>query len=708
MHFKRKQSSLAIGLAFAALWPALWPALGQAQVTTLPSIRVAPQESTPLQPNTAQERKRLDQVPGGTNLIVPKEQERQATLRDVLDYQPGIVVQEFFGGLDQPRLNIRGSGIQSNPVNRGVLLMQDGLPLNEADGSFVISLLELRNTGLVSVRRGANAINPGATTLGGELDFQSLTGTNREGIKIEGGSFGRFGINAAKGFQGERFDGRISFSHDKSDGYRHHSQSRRTNMQANFGARFDNGVENRTYLSYTDLKFDIPNVVSKAAMEDNPRGVLGDGNTMPDQMQNVYDRDPNRKTKQFRLANRTYWGTEALNHTVGVYWQTIDDTFTNPTTSSPTDGHTYGVQWQMAGTQGSLDYRFGLNWARTDMDRELHATRHGENFLKFGDYDLQAENRNAMLGLAWHFNPQWQVVADLKYSQAIRDAKERLSGNRLDQDWSYFSPKVGVIWAPNENQRWFANISRSNEAPTYWEIIGNNVPPAFGMGNNVPVSTRLNRLDMQKANTFEIGGNGTWGAGRDAVSWSLTLYRSEVRNELMEIADATGAVSEVINYRGKTRHQGIELGLGGSIHGLGDGALDYRLAYTYSDFRFRDGQYAGNRIAGVPEHLIGAELLYRLGGLRFGPNVRWVSEAYTDHANTDADYAKRDAYALWGFKVDYQHDKHWSAFIQADNIFDKTYASSHLIRAKYPATPGAPGFLPGTGRSFSAGLSYRF
>src|SRR5690606_25868279 len=128
-------------------------------------------------------------------------------LRDVLDYQPGIVVQEFFGGLDQPRLNIRGSGIQSNPVNRGVLLMQDGLPLNEADGSFVISLLELRNTGLVSVRRGANAINPGATTLGGELDFQSLPGTNREGIKIEGGSFGRFGINAAKGFQGERFDG---------------------------------------------------------------------------------------------------------------------------------------------------------------------------------------------------------------------------------------------------------------------------------------------------------------------------------------------------------------------------------------------------------------------------------------------------------------------------------------------------------------------
>ena len=705
MQFKRKQSCLALGLAFATVWPAI----GLAQIATLPAIQVAPQKGTPLQPSVAEQRRQLEQVPGGTNLIVPKEQERKATLRDMLDFQPGIVVQEFFGGLDQPRLNIRGSGLQSNPVNRGVLLMQDGLPLNEADGSFVIGVLELRNTELVSVRRGANAINPSATTLGGELDFQSLTGTEREGVRVEGGSFGRYGINASKGFQGDQLDGRISFSHDKSDGFRNHSKSKRSNLQASFGARFDNGVENRTYLSYTDLDFEIPNVVSKAAMERDPKGVLGDGNTQPDTMQNVYDRNPNRKTTQFRLANRTYWGTEALNHTVGVYWQTVDDTFTNPTTASPTDGNTYGAQWQMAGTQGRLDYRLGLSWARTDMNRELYATRHGERTLRFGDYDLHAENRNAMLGLAWHFTPQWQVMADVKYSQAIRDAKDRLSGSRLDQDWKNFSPRAGVIWTPSDGQRWFANVSRSNEAPTYWEIIGSNVSPAFGMGNNnAPVSTSLNKLEVQKANTVELGGNGTWGTGDNAVNWSLALYRSEVRNELMEIADASGSNSEVINYRGKTRHQGVELGLSGSVHGLAQGALDYRLAYTYSDFRFRDGQYAGNRIAGVPEHLIGAEVLYRIGGLRFGPNVRWVSEAHTDHANTGADYAMRDAYAVWGFKVDYQHDKHWSAFIQADNLFDKTYASSHLIRGKYPATPGAPGFLPGNGRSFSAGLSYRF
>jgi iron complex outermembrane receptor protein len=44
--------------------------------------------------------------------------------------------------------------------------------------------------------------------------------------------------------------------------------------------------------------------------------------------------------------------------------------------------------------------------------------------------------------------------------------------------------------------------------------------------------------------------------------------------------------------------------------------------------------------------------------------------------------------------------------VQADNLTDKTYASSYAIRNT--ATPAMPIFLPGNGRSFSAGVAYRF
>lgn len=691
-----------LGLTLALITAGLAPALAQ-DIGSLPAITVSGDgEHSPLQPSIATEQTRLKNVAGGTNLIEPQNEVRLATLNDALNYQPGIVVQEFFGGLDQPRLNIRGSGIQSNPVNRGVLLLQDGLPLNEADGSFIIGFVEPRNSRLISTRRGANALSAGATTLGGEMDFQSLIGTSGDMLRLEGGSFGRLGLQGAKGFQSDNLDGRLSVTHDKYDGYRHHSGSERTSVQGNFGVQGD-GFENRTYLSYVDLDVTIPTVVTRAMMEQDPRMVRGDGAQFDPV--NIYQRNPHRTSRQFRAANRTYWGSETLNQTFGVYAQNIDDTFQDPQVATVTDGMTYGAQWQLAGKLNALDYRLALDWAHSDMDRNFYSVspQNGSRVKHFGNYDLSAENRNALLGLAWHIAPQWTLAGDLKFSQAIRNARERATGDTLNQDWSYVSPKLGLIWQATENQRFFANVSRSNEAPTYWEILKASVNHPLQPNNT---GTGISSLDLQRATTVEIGGDGAIGAGRYAPSWSLTYYRSEVEDELISVSTANGTAAGTYNYQGGTRHQGIELGLNGTLPAPGVGtAFEYRLAYTFSDFRFKGGEYAGNRIAGVPRNLVSAELLYRIGGLRFGPNVRWMpSDTETNHANT-AD-TQQDAYALLGFKVDYQYGKHWNAYIQADNLTDETYASAFVIRNA--ATEALPTFLPGNGRSLTAGISYKF
>lgn len=695
---------LGLSLGIAAAHGA---AAAQTQTSTVPTL--APVTVTgqlgkrPLSHSAAQEKAILDQVPGGTNLVQPQEEIRVMTLNDALGHQPGIVMQEFFGGNDQPRLNIRGSGIQSNPVNRGVLLMQDGLPLNEADGSFVIGFLEPRNASLISVRRGSNAGSPAATTLGGELDFQSLTGTDGDVVSIEGGSFGRRSVHAGKGFAAESMDGRVAISHDRADGYRHHSASERTVFAANLGFRRGE-FENRSYMSYSDLHFEIPNVIPGERLYSDPRSVLGDYNEQIDRANNIYNRDPNRRSRQFRLANRSYWGTDTLNHTAGVYWQTVDDTFTSPQVSYPTRGNTFGAQWQTAGRIDAVEYRLAFDWSRSDMDRRLYAVspQNGSRALKFGDYDLHAENRSAMLGLVWHVAPQWQVVGDLKFTQAIRNSRDNATGQKLNQDWSYASPKLGIIWQDSDALRLYANISRSNEAPTYWEIINGDVPMPLNVNSAVAGMTKL---DLQRATTFEIGGSGRLGSGIHAPNWSLSLYHSNVRDELMAVSNAAGTSSGTFNYSDRTRHQGIEFGLNGSLPGWADGSFDYRLAYTLSDFRFVGGEYEGNRIAGVPRHLLSAEVLYRVGGWRFGPNVRWLAgDTPTNHQNVPG--TEQRSYALLGFRIAYEHNKHWSAYLAADNLTDKTYASSYVIRRS--ATSAMPTFLSGNGRSVVGGLTYRF
>jgi len=186
----------------------------------------------------------------------------------------------------------------------------------------------------------------------------------------------------------------------------------------------------------------------------------------------------------------------------------------------------------------------------------------------------------------------------------------------------------------------------------------------------------------------------------------LTLYRSKVDDELIAMVDEFGTRTGTFNYAAGTTHQGIEAGLDGRWGIFGNHALDYRLAWTYSDFRFDGGQFSGHQIAGIPKHLISTEIMWHTGGLRLGPTLRWLpSDTPTDHANTRAIY--QDGYALVGFKLDYtSHDGRWQVFIHADNLTGRRYASSYFINNQ--GTPVAPVFVPGIGRNASLGLTLRF
>lgn len=340
------------------------------------------------------------------------------------------------------------------------------------------------------------------------------------------------------------------------------------------------------------------------------------------------------------------------------------------------------------------------------MDRTLNAVSpaNGSDLQRFGDYDLKAENLHGQIGAHWQFAPAWSLVGQLGWSQQKRDAASRQAGGQqLDQQWTFATPKLGLNWQVTPQTRLWANISRSQEAPTFWEIVAGDAPA----NNPAGAKSGLTKLKLQRATTWELGGQGQWGDGNRATHWQLAVYRSQVADEIMSVTDANGLSASTTNYAGGSRHQGIEAGLNGSL-ALGQGALDWRGSWTYSDFRFKDGIYAGNRIAGVPRHLVNAEVLWRIatpsGTWRVGPNLRWMpKDTPIDHANTAG--STQDSYALLGFKLQWNQGP-WQAYVMAENLTDRRYASSFAIRNK--ATAAQPGYLPGLGRSVSVGLNYQF
>ena len=128
-------------------------------------------------------------------------------------------------------------------------------------------------------------------------------------------------------------------------------------------------------------------------------------------------------------------------------------------------------------------------------------------------------------------------------------------------------------------------------------------------------------------------------AGRPDVTWDLSLYRAEIKNELQCLRTSPFSLCTVVNAN-RTVHQGVEAGLGvaflKSVFAQED-RFWFNLAYTYNDFFFdNDVKWGNNRLPGAPPHQIRAEVLYKHpSGFYAGPNVEWMPKAFfADNANT--------------------------------------------------------------------------
>jgi iron complex outermembrane receptor protein len=108
---------------------------------------------------------RLQETPGGVDLIDAERirDGRASTLADALRGSPGVFAESRFGA-EEARVSIRGSACRRTFHGRGLLLLQDGVPLNLADGGFDMQAVEPLATRYIEVYRGANATPFGATT----------------------------------------------------------------------------------------------------------------------------------------------------------------------------------------------------------------------------------------------------------------------------------------------------------------------------------------------------------------------------------------------------------------------------------------------------------------------------------------------------------------------------------------------------------------
>lgn len=632
----------------------------------------------------ADARTRLSRTPGGVAVVAAESLERRWVqgLPEVLRDVPGVFAGKKAG--EDARLSIRGSGIGNPNHNRGVLLAQDGVPFNEADGSGDFQLMDPLLARYVEVHKGGNALRFGAAALGGAVDYVSPTGRTAPGVgvRLEGGSFGSLRAHAEWGQAWEAADGFLAATAIRADGWRAQSRQGAAHLTANLGRSIGDVGEVRFTLSGHDVTQEIPGALTLDEALKTPRSAAAANRAGAYQrnMRAVRARLQGRWqiAKGARLEAAAYATWKDLDHPI---FQVIDQ-------ESRNHGAWMRLDWEgqaggrradlFAGAlvrQGDLDARQWINLSGSRGQLTAQSRQNAREALLFAEGRLFAADRLAL-------------VAGGTLGRAEREYENlRVPGDLRTATYEWTAPRVGLIWEDEGGVQAFANLTRSVEPPPFSALAQAGPFPGF-----VP-------LRPQTAWTLEAGTRGR----RGPAVWDMILYRAEVEDELLTF-QVTPEIPVATFNAGPTVHQGLEAALDLK---LGRG-WRLRQTYAWSDFRFDgDRLYGTGRLPIVPEHLYRAELRWEHpDGWFLAPSLDWVPRGpFVDYANT----LRAPGYTLVGLGGGWRRVDGLSLYIEARNLTDERWISNvnAVTDASAPGVSTAAAF-PGEGRAVFAGLSWRY
>jgi iron complex outermembrane recepter protein len=644
-----------------------------------------PDASTLAQPDVQTARERIERTAGGANVVDAKDyrEGRVSTLADALNYSPGVLVQPRFGA-EETRLSIRGSGAQRTFHGRGIKLMQDGVPLNLADGSFDFQAIDALSARYVEVWRGANALQYGAATLGGAINFVSPNGLNSDvfDLRAEAGSFDYKRLHASTGNVSDKFDYYLAGNVFKQTGFRDHAKQDTGRIFANLGYTFSPQLETRFYLGKVESDSELPGSLTKAQLNANARQAAA-GNITGNQKRDI---------DWQRLSNKTVYALD--NQRFELFFYNNQKTLFHPifqVLDQKNNDSGIEARYVLDSDIASMKHRFtaGVNAARGDTDEDRWLNVGGNRGARTNQTQQTSRNTEVYAQSQLDVLPALTMSLGVQHVNASRKLTDKfIAGTAQDSvsesfDLSYSgtSPKLGVLYRFSPTQQFFANISKSYEVPSFGELAGGLRPV-------------LNRA--QSATTLEIGTRGNY----SALQWDVAFYRAEVKDELLQVGTNVLNAPITINAP-KTLHQGLELAAGAQY---ADGVL-WKLNANFNQFTLRnDPNFANNPLPGLPKRVINAELGYRFdNALKASVNMQSASGYPIDFANSFF----ADGYTIWGVKLSQMVNKQWSWFLEGRNLGNKAYASTTGI-VRNAAGKDQAQFMPGDGRAVYAGAEFKF
>ncbi len=698
----------------------------------------------------------------------------------------GVNVNEVQNNPYQPNVNYRGftaSPLLGTP--QGLSIFVDGVRVNEPFGDVVNwDLIPLNAISSMNLISGSNPVF-GLNTLGGALSVNTKSGRTDPGgaVELSGGSWDR--IQGAAEFGGVAQNGADYFFavnglHEQ--GWRDASPSDVRQAFAKVGWQ---GEKTDANLSLTLADNDLVGngLVQKEFLDNLGWDSI---NTKPDitetKMWFVNFNANHYFTDETVLSANTYYRNARTKTLNGDVNDDVDDTvFLDDCSAlaggtafedecggainrSKSDRDSYGFTLQMAfnqdflGKKNQLITGLGYDYGRTKFKQSsefgnITESRGVAGVGEFSDdapVNLKAKSKTWSLYATdtFSFSDMYHLTLSGRYNHTKIDNKDALEDDPPETltekaSFSRFNPAIGLSITPNKDLSFYGSYNEGSRAPTAIELgcaFQDLDGDGFGdtpcrLPNAMAGDPPLKKVVSK---TFEAGVRGNL-AGE--IGYSASIYRTQNTDDIQFIAANSQGDGNFRNV-GKTRRQGLDLGLNGKAWSN----FSWNLGYSYIRATYQspfsiasevntsavdtnaDGDpdtiniSRGDYLPGIPKHQLKLRGEWQaLPNWSIGANVVAFTSQYSfgnENNDHEGEGAKVRGYAVMNLDTRYKFgNSGWQAFARVNNVFDKEYYSAGMLGESFFTPDGdfdggddhfQPLYSPGAPRAGWIGVRYEF
>jgi iron complex outermembrane receptor protein len=639
------------------------------------------------------------EAPGATTVVgedTLKDMPKGICIDEAVKVVPGVKVDTQYDS-EKVHISIRGQGILTERGIRGIMVLLDGVPLNDPSG-FAPDLYDVdwSTVERIEVIRGPSGAFYGGGSSGGVINIITKSGrseSDRGDLLMEAGANSFWKTLGEVSGKHDSMDYRISASREMGDGSRDHAAFAGTKIDGKFRFVASPAFHLDAILMGTSYFQENPEGLNKDQVRENPEQANPDSDS-----KNEY-----QKTRRFTAGLVGDWRAaddQDLHFSAYGRWWKYDEAFPSAVQHNDISNPGLMVQYTFHSGKGPVKNHFSLGadagWQSIDQKKHpnLGYAVEGPELLADQNVSQHGYGFYALDRLEW--GKGWGAFFNLRTDNIHNELDDHLRTGGVDlsgsRSFDKTTGRVGLTWNPKENLGFYTTWGQGFLPPATEELIAN--PVRQGGFNQV--------ITPATSYGYELGMRGYRGS---LFTYDAALFYMHTANDFERYRVPTRPLETFYGNAGNSRRYGLETSFGW----YPAKEFTVRLAYTYNHFTYTQldsktfpTAVPGNWLPNSPAHQAYLDLEYDpLPSLFIGLSGDLQTKAYVDPAN--------DPYVGGRTLVDARVGYRWKGMktrgevlVSLRNAFDKSYI------AFTEPDPDGNSYQPGPGREAFVGIHLWF